>query len=122
MDVTGFWRAVLDQDAAAIRRYFAPDAQVRWPCTGERFTVEEFLRANCEYPGDWDGAVERTERLGDLWITVTRVWSQDRTLRFHVTSFLRTTGGRITELEEFWAEDGAAPQWRRDMGIGTARS
>ena len=119
MDVTGFWRAVLDQDAAAIRRYFAPDAQVRWPCTGERFTVEEFLRANCEYPGDWAGEIQRLERLGDLVITVAHVYTpKDPAVSFHVTSFIQIKGDKITAVDEYWGDDGPAPQWRQDLGLG----
>ena len=50
--------------------FFAPGAQVLWPNTNERFTAEEFIRANCEYPGAWEGEVERVEAMGPLLITV----------------------------------------------------
>lgn len=118
MDVRRFWKAVLAQDADAIRVFFCEDAYVNWHCTNERFTVEEFIRANCEYPGDWDGEVERTEISGDLVITVTRVWPTDRSCSFHVTSFFRLRGERICAADEYWADDGDAPQWRQEMGIG----
>ena len=49
MDIKKFWDAVLRQDADAIREYFHPDAWVNWRNTNEHFTVEEFIRANCEY-------------------------------------------------------------------------
>ena len=55
MNVKEFWNAVLQQDADAIREYFHPTAFVNWHNTNEHFTVEEFVRANCEYPGEWDG-------------------------------------------------------------------
>ena len=64
MDIKAFWRAVLAQDEPEIRTYFAPDAYVNWHCTNEHFTVDEFITANCEYPGEWDGAVERIDTLG----------------------------------------------------------
>ena len=51
MDIKAFWRAVLAQDEPEIRTYFAPDAYVNWHCTNEHFTVDEFITANCEYPG-----------------------------------------------------------------------
>ena len=63
MDIKAFWRAVLAQDEPEIRTYFAPDAYVNWHCTNEHFTVDEFITANCEYPGEWDGVVERIETL-----------------------------------------------------------
>lgn len=64
MKLQTFWKAVLAQDADAIREYFAEDAVINWHCTNERFTVEEYLRANCEYPGEWDGEIERIEQAG----------------------------------------------------------
>lgn len=66
MEIKDFWRVVLRQDAKEIRTYFHPDAYINWHCTNEQFTVEEFIRANCEYPGEWDGEVERIEMIGDL--------------------------------------------------------
>ena len=45
-----FWADVARQDAAALREWFAPEAEVYWHCTDERFTAEEYIRANCEYP------------------------------------------------------------------------
>lgn len=32
---------------------------MNWYNTNEHFTVEKFIRANCEYPGQWDGEAER---------------------------------------------------------------
>ena len=109
MDIKAFWRAVLAQDEPEIRTYFAPDAYVNWHCTNEHFTVDEFITANCEYPGEWDGVVERIETLGGLTVTVTRVYPKDRSCSFHVTSFLRTENDRIVSLDEYWADDGSTP-------------
>lgn len=120
MELQKFWKAVLDQNADAIRGYFAKDAVINWHCTNEQFTVEEFLRANCEYPGDWDGEVERIERADGLWITVTRVWPKDKSCSFHVTSFIQAAEDKITAIDEYWADDGAPPQWRLDKRIGRA--
>jgi len=77
MDVKHFWDAVLAQDRDAIGKYFREDAYVNWHCTNERFTVEEYSKANCDYPGDWDGEIERMERSGSLIVTVTRVFPEE---------------------------------------------
>ena len=61
MDIYQYWIDVLEQNAERIRDYFDEDAYINWHCTNERFTVEEFIIANCEYPGCWDGEVERLE-------------------------------------------------------------
>ena len=118
MDVKHFWKAVLAQDEQAIRRYFHEDAYVNWHCTNEHFTVDEFIIANCEYPGDWDGMVERVELLSDLYITATKVFPKDRSASFHVVSFIKTVNEKIVSIDEYWADDGDAPQWRLKKKIG----
>ena len=120
MDIHQFWKAVLKQDAGAIRVYFAQDAYINWHCTNEHFTVDEFIAANCDYPGCWDGEVERVEETGDTVVTVTHVYAQDRELSFHGTSFFKVDDDKIIAVDEYWADDGIAPQWRLDKHIGTA--
>lgn len=119
MDIYQFWKDVLEQNAERIRVYFDEDAYINWHCTNERFTVEEFIIANCEYPGCWDGEVERLEKTDDLFITVTHVYPKDRSLSFHVTSFIKVVDNKITAVDEYWADDGIAPDWRLDKQIGT---
>lgn len=118
MDINRFWRDVLAQDRDAIREYFASDAWVNWHCTNERFTVEEYIQANCDYPGDWDGEIERMERTGDLIVTAVRVFPKDKSASFHVVSFIRVEDEQIRSMDEYWADDGDAPQWRRELKIG----
>lgn len=118
MDVYEFWRDVFAQDADRIRPHFNPDAWINWHCTNERFCVEEFLIVNCEYPGEWDGVVERVEHIRDRTITVVHVYSKDRSVSFHVTSFFWIVDDRIRSLDEYWADDGIAPQWRVEKQIG----
>ena len=118
MNIEAFWKAVLMRDAPALASFFAPDAYVNWHCTNEHFTVSEFIRANCEYPGRWDGKLERIERLGDLLITVVHVYSPEQPLSFHVTSFIQLKEDRIFSMDEYWGDDGPAPQWRQDKQIG----
>jgi len=118
MDIHAYWRAALDQDAAAMRSFLDPAAVVNWHCSNERFTAEEFIRANCEYPGNWDGEIERMECMGDLVITAVRVWPKDGTASFHCASFIRIRDGKIIALDEYWGDDGLPPAWRQEKGIG----
>ena len=120
MDIYEFWRDILEQNAENIKNYFHKDAYINWHCTNEHFTVDEFMIANCEYPGTWDGEVERVEMTNDLFITVTHVYSRDKTLSFHVTSFIKVIQDKIASVDEYWADDGIAPQWRLDKHIGKA--
>ncbi len=113
-----FWKAVLKQDAEGIRRFFWEDAFVNWHCTNERFTAEEFIRANCAYPGEWDGEIKRVEKAGEVIVAVVRVFPKDCSASFHVVSFMRMEGEKIAALDEYWADDGPPPKWRQEMGIG----
>lgn len=118
MDIKRFWKAVLDQDRAAIKRFFHDTAYVNWHCTNEHFTADEFIQANCEYPGDWDGTVERVEYVGHLIITATHVFPKDRSSSFHVVSFFRIEDEKILSVDEYWSDDSEAPLWRKKMHIG----
>lgn len=117
--IKAYWRDVAAQDAAALAGYFAPDAAVLWHNTNERFTAEEFIRANCEYPGHWRGEVERVELGGETAVSVAHVWSADGSVSFHAVSFFAFTGDRIARIDEYWGDDGDAPDWRRALGLGT---
>ena len=119
MDIYKFWQAVLVQDDKEIRKFFHKDAYINWHCTNEHFNVDEFIIANCEYPGDWDGTVERVETLDDLIITVTNVYPKDKSSFFHVVSFIKMKDDKIVSMDEYWADDGPAPQWRLDKHIGS---
>lgn len=119
MNIQNFWKAVLNRDAGKIKEYFHEDAYVNWHCTNEHFSVEEYIRANCEYPGEWDGTVERVESAGGLTITVVNVYTRDKSLSFHVVSFMKIRDGRISALDEYWGDDGDAPQWRLEKKLGT---
>ncbi len=118
MDIHAFWKAVLDQTAEAIPAFFAEDAVIRWHCTNEQFTVEEFVKANCEYPDDWAGEIERALQTPEGCVTATHVHTKDGRLHFHVVSFMTICDGKISALDEYWGDDGPAPRWRRDMKIG----
>ena len=92
MDVHHFIKAVLAQDEDTIRSYFHKDAYVNWHCSNEHFTVDEFIIANCEYPGDWDGTIERVEQMDNLYITATKVYPKDRS----ADAILKEAGFKIS--------------------------
>lgn len=120
IDVNAFWKDVLVQDREKLSAYFCEDARIRWYCTNEEFTLDEYIRANCDYPGDWDGTIERVVNTGQLIITVVKVYLKDASASFHVTSFAEVKDGKILGLDVYWADDGEAPQWRQAMKIGNA--
>lgn len=116
--ILDFWQDVATQNVKRLQKYFSSNATINWHNTNEQFTAEEYIRANCEYPGDWCGEVERIELVGNLVITATRVWLSDNSASFHVTSFFEFDDDKIISLNEYWGDDGVAPQWRLDKEIG----
>jgi hypothetical protein len=117
--ISAFWRDVTEQNGPSLRTYFSKDAVVKWHNTNELFTLEEYLIANCEYPGNWMGEIQRIEELNDLIITVVRVHDLDDGISVHATSFIRFHEGKIVEMDEYWSDDGPVPHWRLDKKIGT---
>ncbi len=120
MNVYKFWEAVLRQDRETIRGYFHPEAEILWHCSNERFTVEEYIRANCEYPGEWAGNIEKVVTSGETLVAAVHVHTRDERLSFHAVSFMELREGKILSLEEYWGDDGPPPAWRQAMRIGTS--
>lgn len=112
MDIHAYWRATLAQRADEMREFFMPDAVISWHNTNESFTVGEYIRANCEYPNEWSGEIERIEQIGDLLITVTHVFTVAGDLSFHAVSFIKMRDDKIAQIDEYWGDDGEAPEWR----------
>ena len=120
MNINNFWNDVIKQNRDALPSYFCDDAQILWHCTNEAFNVEEYVIANCDYPGKWNGKIEKIIDLDSQIILVGRVYSVEDELSCHVTSFIKLKDGKILELSEYWADDGVAPSWRKKLGIGKA--
>lgn len=113
-----YWYAVASQNAEALKEYFLPNAIIRWHNTNEEFNVHEFITANCEYPEDWNGKVEKFYQTEDKVISITHVWNKNETMSFHVTSILEIENKRIKLLDEYWGDVGNAPHWRLSLNIG----
>lgn len=118
MDISLFVKSVLSQNKTILKSFFCKEAVIRWHCTNELFSVEEYIRANCEYPGDWDGEIERIEEAENTLILVVRVFPVDKSMSFHVVSFIKIKNDLIIEMDEYWSDDGPTPEWRKSMNIG----
>ncbi len=119
MDIHEFIKAVLGQDAEKMRTFFRSDASVNWHNTNEHFTLEEYIRANCEYPGNWNGEIERLIKAQDTLVAAVHVRSTDSKISCHCTSFIQLIDDKIACIDEYWGDDGDVPQWRKDKHIGT---
>lgn len=116
--IRSFLTDVVGQNEKALRTYFTEDAVICWHNTNEQFNVAEYIRADCEYPGRWLGEAVRIDLIGEKAVSVARVWCPDDGLSFHVVSFYEFKEDRISRLDEYWGDDGTAPQWRLEKKIG----
>ena len=125
-DIHSFFEAIISQDAKKLRGFFEPDAQIFWANTNEQFTVVEYMRANCEYPGTWHG---RMEEVGEIvpsdpfepkMFYIAKVWDDDGNASRVVgrIDFGNTENALIQYLTEFWGNIGEPPKWRTEMKIG----
>ena len=118
MDIDRFFKTVLSQNAEDLMKYFQRNAVIKWHCTNEVFTLDEYIKANCEYPGNWNGEIERIEENANTIILACRVFPRDNSESFHVVSFIHLKDDLIIEMDEYWSDDGIAPEWRKKMKIG----
>lgn len=119
MDINELWEAIIKQKADILKTFFYEDAYINWHCTNEHFTVDEYIQANCEYPGEWHGEIERVETIEDLIILVGNIRSKDDNWSLHVVSFIRTKDDKIISMDEYYGDNGQAPQWRLERKLGT---
>ena len=113
-----FLKAVLSQEPSELRKLFQKNAVIEWPCTNEQFSLEEYIRANCEYPDRWDGKIVSVIPSAEQTVLITRVWLKDKCASFHRVSIIRMMKNKIVSLVEYWTDDGPAPQRWKEMGIG----
>lgn len=113
-----FWNDVINQNQEKLISYFAEDALIQWPCTNEQFSVQEYIKVNCDYPGNWSGNIELIERMGNQIILAGKVTAKDEKISFHVVSFIKYKDDLITKMVEYWADDSDIPDWRKEMKIG----
>jgi len=116
--VIALWNDMDKQNWNNIHSYFNDEAIIYWNNTNEEFNLAEYVRTNCEYPGDWSIKIERLECSENLVISVVKVQLENDDVSFHGISFFEFNNGRISLLNEYWGDDGKAPQWRIDKHIG----
>ena len=77
-----FWNDVINQNQEKLISYFAEDALIQWPCTNEQFSVQEYIKVNCDYPGNWSGNIELIEKTNSQIILAGQVFSKNKNYLF----------------------------------------
>ena len=118
MKIKDFFEDIVSQNRERLISYFCEDARIYWHCTNEEFTLAEYIQANCDYPGQYKGEIERLEELPAGYVLVGKVQAVNEAVSCHVTSFITLQDDKVLRMDEYWADDGPAPQWRQKLGIG----
>ena len=119
MNIEAFLKSVVSQNEKEMRKFFHKTATIKWHNTNEKFTLDEYIKVNCEYPDEWESKIEKYEKVGNLVILVAFISSKTKNISFYVTSFLKILDDKIIELDEYWGDNGVPPKWRIDMNIGS---
>ena len=119
MNIEAFLKSVVNQNETEMRRFFHKNANIKWHNTNDKFTLDESIKVNCEYPDEWEGKIEKYEKIGNLVILVALISSKTKNISFYVTSFLKILDDKIIEVDEYWGDNGVPPKWRIDMNIGS---
>ena len=114
-----FLQDVVSKKADAIRGYFAKDAIICWHDSNEQFTLEEFIRANCEYPSTWNCEIERIEKYAKGFVIAAQLDHPEDGFYVKYVSFVELDDDeKVKRLDEYFVTIEEIPQWRRDMEVG----
>ena len=114
-----YWQAFDNYDFDKVSSLMLPKAIVYWPNTREIFkSRNKFILTQKNYPGRWRITIEKIISTNDnIIVSVVKVWSEENTQSFYVTSFFRFDGEDfISEITEYWGDVIEAPEWRIKAG------
>jgi len=110
---------VVSKKAEAIRGYFAEDAIISWHDSNEQFTLDEFIKANCEYPSTWTCEIERIEKFAKGVVIAAQLDHPEDGFYVKYVSFVELNDNeKVQRLDEYFVAIEEIPQWRKDMNVG----
>jgi len=114
-----FLQDIVSKKADAIKGHFAKDAIICWHDSNEQFTLEEFIRANCEYPSTWNCEVERIEKYAKGFVVAAQMDHPEDGFYIKYVSFIELDDyEKVKRLDEYFVAIEEIPQWRKDMKVG----
>ncbi len=111
--VRRFWQAVDKQDWTMLRSFFADEAIIIWPNTGEEFMPSRYVDINKNYPGVWHIELELVETGDQNIVSVVNIDSESEPESLRGIAFFEIEKGKIVRLTEYFADNHDAPLWRK---------
>ncbi len=112
--VREFWNRFDKKEYRSTEELLEENFEANWVMTREKFDRENFIKVNEDYPGDWRTIIEKIEELDDNRVmSITHVYSSTSKGEFYATSIFTIKEGKITYIEEYWAEVEEGPEWRK---------
>lgn len=110
-----FWALYQARRWGDAQALLAEDASCTWWSTRERFTgAAAIVHVNAIYPEGWRIHLLELHRL-DAGRVMSLVRVDHGSASFYAHSVFAVSGGRITALDEYWADVAAPPAWRGQL-------
>lgn len=112
--IKSFWQAMGTNDFSSAAQLLSEDFTCFWPQSHELIEGRDnFIKINSNYPahGEWKFKIISLIAEGDQ--VVSEVEVTDGVIHGRAITFHRVVAGLIKKQVEFWPDDFAAPEWRR---------
>lgn len=116
--VKKFWNLMSDGMFDEIRELMEENADAWLPNTRELFRGrDKYINFNKKYPGRWIITLDKIFSKNDIVVSAVKVEAGDKSSSFYANSFFTINDGLISEIVEYWGDNGEPPQWRVEESL-----
>ncbi|MSU00322.1 nuclear transport factor 2 family protein [Tissierella pigra] len=116
--VKKFWNLMSDGMFDEIGELMEENADVCLPNTRELFRGrDKYINFNKKYPGRWIITLDKIFSKDDIVVSAVKVEAGDKSSSFYANSFFTINNGLISEIVEYWGDNGEPPQWRVEESL-----
>ncbi|CAK7086366.1 nuclear transport factor 2 family protein [Tissierella sp.] len=116
--VKKFWALMSDGMFDEVGELMEEDAYVWLPNTREVFKgKDKYINFNKKYPGRWIITLDKIFSKDEIVVSAVKVEAEDKSSSFYATSFFTVKDSLISEIVEYWGDNGEPPQWRVEQTL-----
>lgn len=116
--VKKFWALMSDGMFDEVGELMEEDAYVWLPNTREVFKgKDKYINFNKKYPGRWIITLDKIFSKDEIVVSAVKVEAEDKSSSFYATSFFTVKDSLISEIVEYWGDNGEPPQWRVEEAL-----